>query len=267
MNIYSFGCSLIFGDELEDTYPSFSQLTWPALWAKSHQFEYSCFAENGISNWAISRHIITEISLKKPDAVIVQWTYPGRLEIRKKDNKFKQFSYWSNVEDAKEMVKLSRASRLRVWPKDKSLEEFEENERKMEEEMLSKAHTFEGMFANLWYNEVSSYSSDLYYSLIWINLAAFWLNHLKIPHVFTSADNEINNTLKTDDALIVALAKSAQSLSPWLGWKNREGNGFMPWAKENNHAFGVSHPLSHSHKIAYEMIKDDLNKILLNIDY
>lgn len=266
MKLFSFGCSLVFGDELQDTkLGTFSQLTWPALWAKEQGFSYQCFAENGLSNWAITRKLIQTLGEYKPDIILVQWTYNSRIEIRKNNNLFQNLSLWSNLENVSAMVKNSRPSRLRAWPKNKTMEEFEKEELKLEKELIAKSYEFDSEFAKLWYNNVSSYETDLYYSLIYINLALFWINMNGITAIFAASDNDLNNKIKCEDTVLNELYHHVQKNISWIGWPNKGGNGFIPWAQETEQIFGVSHPLEDAHVNALEIVRPQLNRIINEI--
>ena len=62
MNLKSFGCSFIYGNELSDevgteVYLNPSQLTWPALLSKQYDYGYQCYARPGSGNLQIAEKV------------------------------------------------------------------------------------------------------------------------------------------------------------------------------------------------------------------
>ena len=107
MKVLSAGCSFIRGSELSDDAPGKHSLkTWPALWAKSHNYEYACVAQPGIANNGITRKVIEYIeTVDVPDIVIVQWTFPGRYEFRFNniDSNYYSITPWTEVSSWEEI--------------------------------------------------------------------------------------------------------------------------------------------------------------------
>lgn len=72
MKIKGFGCSFIYGSDLEDHEP-----TWPEILAQRLDLEYECHAEPGIGNLQILESILRE---SNDDAVfVVNWTWIDRF--------------------------------------------------------------------------------------------------------------------------------------------------------------------------------------------
>lgn len=81
MQLASFGCSLIYGNELSDNgFGLPSQQSWPALLAKKFDLDYGCFAGGGRGNLMIMDRLTSQIH-KNPDRVfVIQWTYIDRFD-------------------------------------------------------------------------------------------------------------------------------------------------------------------------------------------
>jgi hypothetical protein len=83
-SLKSFGCSFIYGSELQDTELdhgiSPSQLTWPALISKQLNLEYYCCAMPGQGNFKIYCDILAN-SYRNDDSVyVVNWTWTDRFD-------------------------------------------------------------------------------------------------------------------------------------------------------------------------------------------
>ena len=86
MKLKSFGCSFIFGSDLQDDgrhgpYATHSHLTWPALLAKDHNWAYSCYARPGAGNLEIADQVLSQLSVTELDPVVhvVGWTWIDRF--------------------------------------------------------------------------------------------------------------------------------------------------------------------------------------------
>lgn len=104
MMLKSFGCSFIFGTDLADDvsnqcfdfynngmYIKPSRLTWPALLADLHGYEYVSRALPGIGNLQILETVLEEIEKKDNAIFVIQWTWIERFDYI---NRFK--SDWDN---------------------------------------------------------------------------------------------------------------------------------------------------------------------------
>lgn len=84
MKLKSFGCSLIFGTDLQDDgrngpKATPSKYTWPALLAKHLHRDYYCYARPGAGNLHILNQLLSNID--NDDTVyVVGWTYPERFD-------------------------------------------------------------------------------------------------------------------------------------------------------------------------------------------
>lgn len=84
--IVSFGCSLTYGEELEDSTPdglNFSKLSYAALIAKSVDGDYYSYARPGNGNDSILRklHSYIKNSYQQGDFVIIGWSSISRIEL------------------------------------------------------------------------------------------------------------------------------------------------------------------------------------------
>jgi hypothetical protein len=80
----SFGCSFIFGDELQDAALEYdlhpSQSTWPALIAKKLNLEYECWAKPGQGNFKIYCDILAKSNRSDNSIYVINWTWIDRFD-------------------------------------------------------------------------------------------------------------------------------------------------------------------------------------------
>jgi hypothetical protein len=85
MIVKSFGCSFIFGSDLDDDGTKFktrnaSQHTWPALIAKQLGYQYQCYAKPGIGNLQIANSVLNQIHNHADTLWIIGWTWIDRFD-------------------------------------------------------------------------------------------------------------------------------------------------------------------------------------------
>lgn len=85
MQLYSFGCSFIFGNDLHDdgrdlAFATPSQHTWPALLAKKHKFDYLCMARGGSGNLQILEKLLNRLALGSRAVYVIGWTWIDRFD-------------------------------------------------------------------------------------------------------------------------------------------------------------------------------------------
>ena len=88
MILKSFGCSFIFGSDLSDAVvipdesimvPS--QQTWPAILAKTFNYQYKCFARPGSGNLQILEKVLNQASDSDNfDLFVISWTWIDRFD-------------------------------------------------------------------------------------------------------------------------------------------------------------------------------------------
>jgi len=98
MKLKSFGCSFIFGTDLHDDgrnlpIPTASQVTWPALLAKKHNFDYYCYARGGSGNLQILDRLLSQLADAEPAVYVVGWTWIDRFDYTTQDTPAK----WQTV--------------------------------------------------------------------------------------------------------------------------------------------------------------------------
>jgi len=75
MKLKSFGCSFIFGSDLQN-----SNNTWPALLAQHYGLEYQCHAEPGSGNLRILESVLTALADPEPAVYVIGWTWIDRFD-------------------------------------------------------------------------------------------------------------------------------------------------------------------------------------------
>lgn len=81
MKLKSFGCSFIYGSDLES--PS---QTWPALLAQHHKLDYKCCAMPGTGNLHILESVLNELADPEPAVYVIGWTWIDRFDYTQSDN-------------------------------------------------------------------------------------------------------------------------------------------------------------------------------------
>ena len=91
MILKSFGCSFIFGTDLHDDGRHLlcatpSNYTWPALFAKYHNWNYKCYAKPGSGNLLILERLLDQLAFDSEPAVyVVGWSWIDRFDYYKDD--------------------------------------------------------------------------------------------------------------------------------------------------------------------------------------
>lgn len=90
MRLKSFGCSFIYGTDLDDDgkgklIATPSKLTWPSLLAQSHGLEYSCYARPGSGNLQILDRLLSQLVDAEPAVYVVGWTWIDRFDYTTQD--------------------------------------------------------------------------------------------------------------------------------------------------------------------------------------
>lgn len=75
MKLKSFGCSFIYGSDLEHR-----DQTWPALLAQHHNLEYHCCAKPGTGNLHILESVLNELADPEPAVYVIGWTWIDRFD-------------------------------------------------------------------------------------------------------------------------------------------------------------------------------------------
>ena len=89
MNLKSFGCSFIYGSELQDEVlwdnatgrnPKHSKLTWPAQLARHLNYDYLCYARPGSGNLQIAERVLTHLATNEEALFVINWTFIDRFD-------------------------------------------------------------------------------------------------------------------------------------------------------------------------------------------
>ena len=75
MIVKSFGCSFIYGSDLQDRCQ-----TWPALLAQHHGADYQCYAFPGTGNLRIAESVLNALADPTPCVYIIGWTWIDRFD-------------------------------------------------------------------------------------------------------------------------------------------------------------------------------------------
>ena len=95
--IIAFGCSMTYGDGLEDCYPEQihpSKFAWPQIIADQLGLECVNKASPGSSNKKICHEIIN-FKFEPDDLVFVQWSYRERSTFYKSKEEFTNIGHWA----------------------------------------------------------------------------------------------------------------------------------------------------------------------------
>jgi len=261
------GDSFIFGSELKDCEPHWSNSTFSSLLAKQHG-GYLCVAWPGFGNDSIARSVIhaCERMPNEDKVVIVSWTFPGRYEFRFNYNTGQRNSPWYTINS---------------WTVEQDFDNIKnqfqtENETILQHQIenIKRAQTT-GVadFAKTFYQHVgSSEYWEIYSSLKEIVYLQNYLKANSIPYLFTCADNSIlyNHTVGTSDGTISSLVTQINRDSDNWFWfpagtssnETCDPRGFYQWALENKYPIGTTHPLEAAHTDAADLMKDKFNEMV-----
>jgi len=252
--LLSAGCSLVYGAELSDCADyhgdsDASLKTWPALIAKRLGYEYYTCSLCGVSNQGITRHVIDVCERYEIDAVIIQWTFCSRYELRfnKTQPHMREPSEYSNLDPW-----MSRYFGVpRHLPQDKKngikqlLDTIDPKTRKL---------------ADLWFDAVHSDDTAVYNYLRCCTEMGCYLKWKGIPFVFASTETDPSKEYidSLDDASISSLYQ-IYKLMPTIDFA---GMGFWDWCLKNNFDFGIDHPLDDAHAAACNLLLDNVSNFL-----
>jgi len=229
MKIKSFGCSFIYGSDLEDSeievidpgigyFPS--KLTWPALLATRLGLDYECYAIPGQGNFKILCDIVSQGSLDDKSLMLINWTWIDRYDYL----------------DDREQWNTLRPS------ENSELEKF-------------------------YYRNLHSQYQDLLKSIYYINTAIDFLNEKNYPFVMSFMDNNLLTPINPDwhdpRCLEVIQTKISKHLTTF------EGMNFLDWSQHCGFSISKTwHPLEEAHVGAadymFGLVKHKLDKLTTN---
>ena len=180
MIVKSFGCSFVFGTDLEDNHnsPTASALTWPALISKHLRLDYACYAKGGAGNLLILDRVLSHAAYNTQDLFIINWTWADRFDF----------------------INVNKSNPLHDWDTFTPLSQ--------------------GLQAATYYKHLHSETKDKLCTLTYIKTAIAMLIEKQIPFIMTFMDEIIfdtQNYCKTTDIhdtmVSVCLAKQSSEYS------------------------------------------------------
>ena len=111
MKLKSFGCSFVFGSDLNDCQAEkgipifqkniinngYSLSTWPALLAKKFELDYECYAWPAMGNFYILERILSAIEEDETDIFVINWTWIDRFCYIKDEEKIWSPEGWVSI--------------------------------------------------------------------------------------------------------------------------------------------------------------------------
>ena len=216
MKLKSFGCSFIFGSELQDHVQNQpddlpSCLTWPAHLAQHLDMQYTCYARPGAGNLQILENILNQSVASNPnDLFVIGWSWIDRFDIYDYDYDPKiKITPWNSV-----------------LPTDTS------------------------DAAKVYYRDLHSEYRDKLTCLCYIKLAIDTLRQKQIPFVMTYIDE-----LLFDQRwhITPAVDDLQQYIKPHM--TTFDGLTFLEWSRKNGYPETAQwHPLETAHRAAADLM-------------
>jgi hypothetical protein len=233
MTLVAAGDSFVWGSELADCRHcgpnGYSRNTFTALLAKEYSLAYECAAFPGSANNAISRMAISALSkLTGPKGLLINWTYPQRIEFRIK-NKWVSLNSWHT--ECKEFSKV-----------------------------------YFSHVGNNEYYELYSIYKEIVFMQQYCKINKIPYMFMTADNHFYQHTNFINSRNCDLDNLYNQVdwdrwfwfpegTAANETLAP---------RGFYQWAVENNYAVGTDgHPLEQAHRDAAKLIKEKFNELVI----
>lgn len=101
MKLYCFGCSLTYGQGLEDCHRDISKpsnFAWPAVLGKMLDIEVINKGDPGASNKQIWKTVV-ETEIQETDAVVIQWSHIDRFCRFENDDTITKIGIWRTKKD------------------------------------------------------------------------------------------------------------------------------------------------------------------------
>ena len=214
MKIKSFGCSFIFGTDLEDAgreskVPPSSNLTWPALIAKHFNLEYECFARPGSGNLQIAERVLSHCTNAEPSFYVIGWSWIDRFDFTNSTiNNHPIVGKWKNWQT---LVPVDRDD-----------------------------------IAEMYYKELHSEYRDKLCSLMYIKLVIDSLQQRRIPFLMTYQDNLLFDQQWNHTPAVLDLQNQ---IKPYM--MDFEGKTFLEWSRDKGFEISSNmHPLEPAHSAA-----------------
>jgi hypothetical protein len=219
MNLKSFGCSFIYGSELNDEIlndsstkqpPEHSKLTWPAHLAQYLDYPYLCYARPGAGNLQIAEKALSHLATDEKALFVVNWTYIDRFDYVDINNPNRwPGSTWSTL-----------------MPNDTNVR------------------------SEFYYKELHSEIRDKLTTLMCVKLVIDTLLQKNCPFIMTYIDDlMLDQQWHTTPAII----KLQEYICPYM--TTFDGLNFQQWSKKNGHPItSIGHPLEAAHAAAGELM-------------
>ena len=224
MKLLSFGCSVTFGTELQDTLvdspqQSASTMTWPALIAQRLAAEYHCFALGGSGNLCILDRVLNISPMASDHLVIINWTYSDRFDF---------------TDPAAQHAGDGIIDYQTLRP------------------------SGDDVLAKLYFRHLQSAYRDKFTSLAYMHTALISLQQRQTKFLMTSLDHSL-----LDDRYHAPLGLRTLQQQLKSHVRDFEGMGFVDWAKHRGFDFGAgNHPLEQAHAAAAELMMPSIDAIL-----
>jgi hypothetical protein len=214
MKLKSFGCSFIFGSELQVNLKenncainsisnSLSYDTWPSLVADHYQLKFENYAWPGIGNLRILELVLAQAELEDPAFFIIGWTWLDRFDFIDPVNET-----WNTL-------------------------------RPDGDTELHKMHY------KYFYQQYHTMLTNASYILTAINV----LNSKNIPFCMTLMDNTIFDPIDPNWQDPYALRILQRSIKPYITCF--DNTDFLSWSRKNNYPISEAwHPLEAAHVAA-----------------
>lgn len=223
MLLKSFGCSFIFGTDLQDVnstlgepYARPSKYTWPSLLAAYKGYDYQCYARPGSGNLRILEKVLSHATDTAPCVMAISWSWIDR------------FDYTIELTGRDHVYDLAGNNLWRtVMPVDND----------------NRAHNY--------YRDLHSQFRDKLTNLLYIKTAIDTLKQKNIPFVMTYIDDLLFETQWHTTAAVLDLQ---EYVKPYLTLF--DGKTFLDFAKEKGFPISETlHPLEPAHQAAFNAIK------------
>ena len=256
------GCSFTFGHELsdDDNGRTPSKKSWAHRLRDAHfpDSDYTCTARPGAGNPGIARKVFEKVSENPKDVecVVVMWSFLSRYEWAMprhtglEDKRWAYISPWDVSDGRNESYEI-----LAKDPAQANL--FDRRRKEYKEAGVTD-------LADAIYNHGQSQYHEIYLSwksIIWLQNI---LEKMKIPFMFTLADNALFYDLFTPHGEIDQLMRGMHTeidITKWFAFGERM-MGFNQWALLNDYPRGTTHPLDEAHEDAVKLILPQFNKII-----
>lgn len=213
MKLKSFGCSFIFGTDLDDAVfsrpPVPSNQTWPARLAQNFGYDYECLARPGSGNLQIAERILSHAATSKNEFFVIGWTWIDRFDyINSNISNDPVRSQWNNWET--------------LLPTDTD------------------------SLATVYYKELNSEFRDKLSNLISIKLTIDTLKQKNISFLMTYMDDLLFDQKWNHTPAVIDLQNF---IKPYMS--TFDGKTFLEWSRSNGYPEGPgSHPLEAAHAAA-----------------